>query len=154
MKLADTLRVAEIHVYGWRNAYRGIVSDDYLFNKMTVSKSADRFENAVRDNTEESYVFDDGILKAFMTIGSCRDADKTESFELWGIYVDPFMQRQGIGSQMISFCETKAIERGHKEICLWVFEKNENARAFYEKFGYLPDGNTGGRFLCVLKKCD
>ncbi len=92
--------------------------------------------------TEESYVFDDGIIKAILTIGVCRDDDKSNSFELWGIYVDPFMKRQGVGSKMVQFCEEKAIERGFKEICLWVLEQNMSARMFYEKLGYLPDGNN------------
>ena len=140
MELPDINRVAEIHVFGWRSAYRAFISDDFLFNKITVSKSMRNFENAISHNAQESYAYDDGILKAFMTIGTCRDADKTESFELWGIYVDPYMQRQGIGSKMITFCETKATERGYADICLWVFEKNQNARLFYEKFGYRPDG--------------
>ena len=107
---------------------------------MIVSERLSIFENAIRDQTDETYVFDDGIVKAILTIGICRDTDKPKSFELWGIYVDPFMQRQGIGSIMITFCENKAIERGFNEVCLWVLEKNVKARLFYEKFGYFPDG--------------
>ena len=141
MALSDVPRVAEIHVFGWRDAYRGIISDDYLFNKMLVSKRIKYFEDAVNNHTEESYVFDEGILKAFMTIGACRDTDKPDSFELWGIYVDPFMQRHGIGSIMLDFCEREAEERGYKEIVLWVLEKNANAIEFYRKLGYMPDGS-------------
>ncbi|MCL2120703.1 MAG: GNAT family N-acetyltransferase [Clostridiales bacterium] len=135
-------RVAEIHVFGWRDAYREIISDDYLFNTMLVSKRMKYFEEAVVNNSEESYVFDDGILRAFMTIGACRDTDKPDSFELWGIYVDPFMQKHGIGSKMVGYCETKASERGFSEIYLWVLEKNVKAITFYEKLGYVPDGSA------------
>ena len=142
MELSDIPRAAEIHVFGWRSAYKKIISDDFLFNKMLVSKRISHFDNAVRNNLGENYVFDDGIIKAVLTIGACRDTDKLDAFELWGIYVDPFMKRQGIGSEMLKFCEKKAIERGFKEIYLWVFEKNKNARNFYEKFGYSPDGKS------------
>ncbi len=142
MELADVPRVAEIHVFGWRNAYKGIVSDDHLFNKMLVTNRMEYFMDTVRNNLTESYVYDDGIIKAILTIGSCRDEDKKNSFELWGIYVESFMQKQGIGSKMTMFCEEKAAERGFKEICLWVLEQNENARAFYEKQGYLPEGTS------------
>jgi len=142
MELSDVSRVAEIHVFGWRNAYRGIIPDDYLFKNMIVSKRMSYFEKSVQNSAEESYVFDDGILKAFMTIGACRDIDKSEAFELWGIYVDPFMQRQGIGSKMVGICEEKAVERGYSEICLWVLEKNADARRFYEKLGYSFDSTS------------
>ena len=140
MLISDVPRVAEIHVFGWRSAYRGIVSDDFLFNKMLVSKRINSFENAIRNQTEENYVFDDGIIKAILTIGICRDADKIKSFELWGIYVDPFMKRQGIGSLMVEYCEKTAIKRDYNEVCLWVLEKNADARLFYEKLRYYPDG--------------
>ena len=141
IKLSDIPRLAEIHVFGWRNAYRGIVSDEILFNQRLVSLSITRFEKAFHDNAEETYVFDDGIIKAFLTIGVCRDEDKSESFELWGIYVEPLMKRQGIGSIMVGYCEKIAIERGYKEVCLWVLEENTDARVFYEKLGFLPDGS-------------
>ncbi len=142
IKSSDIPRVAEIQVFGWRCAYRNIVSDDFLFNKMLVSTRMDHFDHAIRSNSEESYVFDDGTIKAFLTIGACRDPDKTDAFELWGLYVDPFMKRQGIGAKMVQFYEEKAAERGFKEICLWVLEKNKGAREFYEKSGYLPDGTS------------
>ena len=145
MQLPDVPRVAEIHVFGWRAAYRGIVTDEFLFNEMLVSKRISVFDNSVHNNTEETYVFDDGIIRSFLTIGTCRDSDKPDCFELWGIYVDPFMQRQGIGSKMVRFCEERAVERGFKAICLWVLEGNKNARGFYEKLGYLPDGS--GKFI-------
>ncbi|MCL2321749.1 MAG: GNAT family N-acetyltransferase [Oscillospiraceae bacterium] len=140
VKISDVSRIAEIHVFGWRCAYKGIVSDDFLFNKMLVSKQISYFSVAILNNIEESYVFDDGIIKAFLTIGACRDEDKSKTFELWGIYVDPFMKRQGIGSKMVHYCERIAIQRRFDEVCLWVLEKNINARKFYEKLGYFPDG--------------
>ena len=140
MKLSDVPRIAEIHVYGWRNAYRGIVSDDHLFNKMLVSDRIKRFEQAFSNDITETYVFDDGIIKAFLTIGVCRDEDKADSFEIWGVYVDPFMQRQGIGRKLVEYCEKQAVERGFNEICLWVLSENLASRTFYERMGYLPDG--------------
>ena len=140
MELADTSRAAEIHVFGWRKAYRGIVSDEILFKRMSVAKSTERFADRVRDNAFESYVYDDGIVKGFMTIGPCHDKTMEDFFELWGIYIDPFMQGRGIGAQMVDFCETAARQRGYKKISLWVLEDNAAARGFYEKMGYAPDG--------------
>jgi len=138
IQISDAPRAAEIHVFGWRSAYRGIVSDEFLFNKMIVLERLSGFENAIRDLTEETYVYDDGIIKAILTIGICRDPDKLNSFELWGIYVEPLMKRQGIGSKMVDYCEKKAVERGFNEVCLWVFEKNADSRLFYKKLGYYP----------------
>ena len=122
MEISDVPRVAEIHVFTWRSAYRGIISDDILFNHRSVSKSIERFSDFVRNGTHETYVFDDGIVKAFLTIGNCRDEDKTDAFELWAIYVDPFMQKQGIGTKFVNYCEEQAVKRGFDEVCIFDFE--------------------------------
>ena len=140
IQLSDAPRVAEIHVFAWRAAYRGILSDDQLFNKRLVANRIPRFENAVRNKAEEIYVYDDGIIKAFISVGACRDDDKPKAFELGSIYVDPLMQKQGVGTQMMQHFENLAIQRGFGEVCLWTFEKNLTAQALYEKFGYIQDG--------------
>ena len=137
----DASRIAEIHVFGWRCAYRSIITDEYLFAKASVIKRIDAFRNAIVEDVEEIYVFEEtNIIKAFMTIGKCRNEDKSKSFELWGIYVEPLLTGNGIGTRMVEFCEEKAIERGYKENVLWVFQDNIKARRFYEKMGYKEDG--------------
>ena len=140
LQLSDAPRAAEILVFAWRSAYRGIVSDDDLFNARLVVNRIARFEDAARNKTEEIYVFDDGIIKAFISVGTCRDNDKPTAFELGSIYVDPFMQRQRIGTQMMQYFENLAINRGFKEVCLWTFKKNLTAQALYKKFDYTQDG--------------
>jgi len=149
MGLTDIPRKAEIHVFGWRSAYRGIISDEFLFTKMLVSKQIERFTEFLNSKDTDNYVFDDGIIKAILTISPCRDTDKPDAFELCGIYVDPFFKGQGIGTALTLHTEKIAAERGYKEICLWTFEKNTPARAFYEKLGYSSDGAT-----MIVESCD
>jgi ribosomal protein S18 acetylase RimI-like enzyme len=138
----DAARLGEIHVFGWRMAYRGLVSDEILFGKLRVVKRAEAFRKVLEEGSEETYVAEsEGILRGFMTIGDCRDPDKgPDAFELWGIYVDPCFLRGGYGSRLLQFCEAEARSRGRSELLLWVFEENPRARAFYEKQGLCPDG--------------
>ena len=144
MQLSDVPRVAEIHVFGWRCAYRGFIDDQHLFCNMLVAKRIERFTEYLNDaaNTNENYVYDDGIVKAFLTIGPSRDEDKPAAFELCGLYVDPCMKGQGIGTALAQYCEEIAAKRGYSEIFLWTFEQNAPTRAFYEKLGYVLDGAT------------
>jgi len=142
MNTNDVERVAEIHVTGWRNAFFGILSDGFLFNHLRVLNRIKAFNEEVISSKDETYVFDDGIVKAFMTVGRCRDKDEPDAFELWGLYVDPFWQRSGIGSSMVRFCEQQATQRGYKKINLWVLEPNTRARSFYEKMGFMPDSSA------------
>jgi len=137
MKTSDAPRVAEIHVFGQRAAYRGSVSDEFLFGKMTVEDRIDYF----RGSDAEGYVFDeDGIIKGFVTLGPCRDEDGAGFFELYRIFVDPFMHGGGIGRKLAAYFGELAAKRGYNKSCLWVLEGNAKARAFYEKLGYEEDG--------------
>ena len=108
MQASDIPRVAEIHVFGWRCAYRGIISDEHLFNNVLVSTRIERwmarFTTPVESDDSEKYVYDDGIIKAFLTISPCKDEDKPDAFELGAIYVDPCMQGQGVGKALVAYC--------------------------------------------------
>jgi ribosomal protein S18 acetylase RimI-like enzyme len=141
-EFSDIPRMMEINVFAWRSAYRGIVSDKILFKNRTVMPLITHYQENFNTDTSERYVFDDGIIKAFMTVGTCRDEDKPDAFELGAIYVEPPFQRQKIGAAMAEFCENLAAQRGFKEICLWVLEENTSSRLFYEKQGYTTCGTT------------
>jgi len=142
MELEDAARAAEICVHEWRNAYRGIISDAVLFEENWLSQRTAQFETLTCSIFQENYVFDDGSIKAFSMIGPSRDQDKTDSYELRGLYVDHSMHNKGIGTQMITFCEERACELGYSEVILWALEENSHARDFYENRGYKPDGIT------------
>ena len=119
---------------------------DFLYNKMTVKNREEKFIEYlnVDERTDETYVYEeDNIIKGFMTIGDCRDDDKDRNtFELYGIYIDPLFQRQHIGTRLVEYCIQEAIKENKTEIVLWVFEKNKDSIEFYNKMGFSPDGKT------------
>jgi hypothetical protein len=41
--LKDCPRIAEIHIFGWRCAYKEFISIEYLINKMTVRNREEKF---------------------------------------------------------------------------------------------------------------
>ena len=84
-------------------------------------------------------MFDEKGVKGILSCGKSADADKTDAFELWRIYVDPAFQAQGIGSKLLAFAEALARKRNYQEMVIWAFEKNKNACRFYKKHGYKPD---------------
>ena len=113
---------------------------------MTVKNREEKFIEYlnVDERTDETYVYEeDNIIKGFMTIGDCRDDDKDRNtFELYGIYIDPLFQRQHIGTRLVEYCIQEAIKENKTEIVLWVFEKNKDSIEFYNKMGFSPDGKT------------
>ena len=60
--------------------------------------------------------------------------------ELSHVYVEPGRQSHGIGAGLLEHAKTLRPER----LELWVFQKNEGARRFYERHGFrlvkLTDG--------------
>jgi ribosomal protein S18 acetylase RimI-like enzyme len=80
---------------------------------------------------DEVWVAEDGEVVGF--IGLNDD-------ELSHIYVDPDLQSRGIGSALLDQAKSLRPER----IQLWVFQKNDGARRFYERHGFelvrLTDG--------------
>jgi ribosomal protein S18 acetylase RimI-like enzyme len=140
IELSDVPRVAEIQIFCWRFSDKGILSDEYLFKNMLVDKRMKYFENEIITGTDDFYVYDDGIIKAFLIIAPCKDDDMTDSFQMWSIYVDPFFFIFVICSRLLEHFEIIAIQNQYSKVCLWVMEHNQNAKSFYEKHNYLPDG--------------
>jgi len=132
----DVSRIAEIHVYGWRHAYKGILSDESLFNQRQVIRAISMHENILQSNIESIDIYDDGIIRGFVIHNDGRDPEMENDYEVSAIYVEPAFLREGYGTQLIGHAENIAKEKNKGAISLWVLEGNQIGRGFYEKVGY------------------
>jgi len=139
---ADRSRLAEIHVVGWRWAYRGLVSDTELFVDRTVVQGLDFWDRVLATNPRGALVYDDGIVKGLCLHMACRDQDAPEAWEVGALYVEPAFARSGVGAALVAGAEAAARGEGRGQVKLWVLAENPRARAFYESQGYVPDGVT------------
>ena len=151
----DASRLAEILVFAKRTAYRPIFrNDEVSFNDIQVLDIALDY----RDNAEclkDVYVFDDGIVKGMMSWN--RSSENGTEWELKELYVDTFFQNQGIGKKLLDHFLEHAKEQKVSGVFLWVLEKNQHARKFYEKQGFyfegtkeLEPGTT--EYICLYKR--
>jgi len=136
----DLSRLAEIHVYGWRVAYRDIVPEIYLYKDRQVASGIEMHRSILLQTPENIDLYDDGIVRGFALHSPARDEDKPAAYELGAIYVEPAFQGTGVGSALIGHVERRARDLGKPEVIVWAFERNAPARRFYEKHGYSPDG--------------
>ena len=60
-----------------------------------------------------------------------------ESLEIERIYIKNEFQKHGLGKYLLNKAIEIAMERNKKKIWLGVWEKNENAIAFYKKMGFV-----------------
>ncbi|MBL4963868.1 GNAT family N-acetyltransferase [Bacillus halotolerans] len=63
-----------------------------------------------------------------------------ESLEIERIYIKNKFQKHGLGKYLFNKAVEIALESNKKKIWLGVWEKNENAIAFYEKMGFVQTG--------------
>lgn len=68
-----------------------------------------------------------------------------ESLEIERIYIKNKFQKHGLGKQLLNKAIETALEHDKKKIWLGVWEKNENAVAFYKKMGFVQGLS---RILC------
>jgi diamine N-acetyltransferase len=64
----------------------------------------------------------------------------SESLEIERIYIKNKFQKLGVGKYLLNKAVEIALERDKKKIWLGVWEKNENAIAFYEEMGFVQTG--------------
>jgi diamine N-acetyltransferase len=63
-----------------------------------------------------------------------------ESLEIERIYIKNEFQKHGLGKYLLNKAMEIAMECNKKKIWLGVWEKNENAIAFYKKMGFVQIG--------------
>ena len=118
-----------------QTAYKGIASDEFL-NNLSVQREqrVQRFRESLTNTDLDLYcVKSDNEMIGFLTIHR-KDA------EIWAIYLLEEFRSKGSGKEMLDFAIGELKNIGHKNITLWVFEKNNGARRFYEKNGFCFDG--------------
>lgn len=120
---ADASRIAEILIFSKRMNYRKIFQNDQVsFGEMQVYPLAKSYIDQP-DGLKRIWVYDDGFVKGVI------HHDGKQIVEL---YVDPFFENQGIGSELIQF----AVEQLDCRF-LWVLEKNIRAIRFYQRHGFV-----------------
>ncbi|ACB84646.1 GNAT family N-acetyltransferase [Natranaerobius thermophilus] len=142
-KKEDCKELGKIHTKSWQMAYKNIIPDEIL-KRLNPTKRAEYFQNSLEQGTEKTGVIkvDDKII-GFITIGECRDDDyKSETGEIWGMYLLPDYWRQGYGKALISWGIEKLKEKGYRKATLWVLEKSKGPRKFYERMGFIEEGKV------------
>lgn len=139
----DAHAVAQIHVATWREAYRGIVPDDYLAT-LSVERRELIWRQAIEKSMPEVWVAaEESSIVGWIAFGQCRDADKSPDVgEVWAINIRPAHWSRGIGRALWQAARARLQQRGFKETTLWVLRANERAMRFYRAAGFFPNELT------------
>ena len=138
--LDDAKYCANIHSESWNFAYSDIVSKE-IIDRYNVRWPM-IWNKMLSNNINSHYVITlDDVIIGFLTISVARDNDLKDSFyELVGLYLNPEYVAKGYGKQAMDWIKKEIKSRGDDKISLWVLEENNRARSFYEKMGFVTDG--------------
>lgn len=127
-EIKDISRIAEILVFSKRKNYRSIFNNDTgSFVELQVYPLIKTYlEN--QELIEHVFVYDDEFVKGLIYI---------DGIEIKELYVDPFFERNGIGGKLLDF----AVSKNNCQK-LWVLDKNERAKRFYRKHGFVETGQS------------
>jgi GNAT superfamily N-acetyltransferase len=133
---ADARAVAELNVAGWRAGYAGLISQDIL-DRLSVDERKAMWDDLLAREEVMTFVAESGGRVAGYTAVVTGPPPEVKT-----LYVDPAQWRRGIGSALMRRGLDALAAAGCTDVIVWVFTRNEQARAFYAGFGFEPDGVT------------
>ncbi|HYI63013.1 MAG TPA: GNAT family N-acetyltransferase [Acidimicrobiales bacterium] len=147
----DGPALAAVQRRAHRARYRGLLSDAFLdgldlgylggywTGRAAASPSA-RHHLLVAGRPGEAY----GMVDTGPTRDGDGDVDgggTPRTGEVCSVYVDPTVTGRGLGSALLGHAVATLAAHGFTGAVLWVVEGNVRARAFYERWGWRPDGS-------------
>ena len=166
----DAQSIARIRVQGWRFAYQGLISQDYL-DSLSVAEDTERMrgylsqlpQNSPPSRSASVQGSSNGEKRSFIlaargdaVLGFCRfsaapdKTDRTESAvpagtmngRLHSLYIDPDALGQSIGHTLMNHALNTFAAWRCEHATLWVLEGNSRAISFYERQGWRCTGAT------------
>ena len=136
--LEDVPSIATIHVRAWRRAYSNVIDPQFL-RDLSIEDRIPRWRAILERNDSQTLVATvDGQVVGFVSYGECRDQDASiEDGEIWALYVDPKVWRQGIGRALMQRAIQELRDLGSSKTLLWVFSRNLRGIGFYQSLGFV-----------------
>jgi ribosomal protein S18 acetylase RimI-like enzyme len=133
----DARRLAEIHVETWRATYQGVMPQA-LLDTLSVDGRERQWQEWIPHSETTAFVAEaGGRIVGFVHVGPCRSSP--EIGELYAIYVVPAAHGTGAGPALMD-AALEALRARWDEAILWVATENPRARRFYERHGWVVDG--------------
>jgi L-amino acid N-acyltransferase YncA len=83
---------------------------------------------------------DTEVLVGFASVGPARD-EPGERGELYAINVAPAAWGTGAATALLAAATRALADLGHREAMLWVLRENARARRFYQREGWVQEGD-------------
>lgn len=130
--LEEARALAAIHIETWQHAYSHVFSEEFL-SGLDMDRREQWFEAQISRGR--------GLIvteAGSEPVGFCFFGDSSDEGwgEVFAIYVHPDHWGQGHGHRLLSAAEDGLADMTHRRALLWVLERNQRARDFYERQGW------------------
>jgi GNAT superfamily N-acetyltransferase len=133
----DIESIAQLHAQSWRNAYRGMLADEYLDRHVVADRLefwTARFASVPADRRLVLQAISGGTLIGFVCV--LLDAEPQWGARLDNLHVSPESKGTGIGYTLFQAArEWIASVSPGTAMYLWCVERNHGARRFYDRQG-------------------
>lgn len=140
-RLSDAPAIGAVHVASWRNAYAGILPDEFLAS-LSVARQAAYYERAIRERGFVHVAAASGPdlpgasgvrVIGFASSGRARMGQIAEG-EIETLYLLDDWREQGLGRRLIGAAASGLAAIGCRSAMVWVL-RNNPSRWFYEHIG-------------------
>lgn len=138
-RLADCAAITGLHVASWRDAYRDILSADFLAGPVE-EKLASHWQAALGGRRRGGALL--VAIAARQMAGFAAVWREGDNCHVDNLHVRPGLRGAGIGRALLGFAAQRLQDQGAVTADLWVFAANQGALRFYLSLGAEVDAPT------------
>jgi GNAT superfamily N-acetyltransferase len=141
----DGAAMGAVQIAAWRAAYAGVMRDDYLAG-LDPDDFGEHWRRSAADGPGPGRALLVGELGGrVVAIGAtgefrARASDADPTGELWMLNTHPDAFGTGASVALHAEALRRLAAAGHRGAVLWVVRDNPRARRFYEREGWVADG--------------
>lgn len=141
----DLQKLQEISIETFNDTFKDQNSPDNMRAYLERAFNAKQLEDELSNSCSDIFfVYYNEELAGYLKVN--RDGAQSEqmsdaSLEIERIYIRKKFQKHGLGKYLLNKAMETALEHKKKEVWLGVWEKNDNAIAFYKKMGFVQTGS-------------
>lgn len=137
----DAPAISRIYAASWKAAYRGMVPQQFL-DELSDDFWTNKFSTWLGSSTLRAGILQvDEVPAGCVAFGESRDEKLPEWGEIVSIYLHPDFFRKGLGTKLLGYAANELKAAGYPACFLWVLRENRNAQNFYEKNGFVGNGD-------------
>ena len=137
VKIGDEKILAFLQTESWNKSFGTILSKEDLEIYTNKTKAEEMYTTLLKNRVGNGLILSVEDTPHCMAYwDKSREEELSDYAELICIHSLQDNWGKGYGSMMMNRVLKEIKEAGYRKVMLWVFEKNERARKFYEKYGF------------------